>query len=115
MGTASSPPKSVVQTVTAAGKRVLRSVKLLGAERPAGVPWKCKVRFSDTTLNFYRGALGSNTLSCIIPKQDLHAVLHEVNQPLRLLAFGHVLEIHEWRAIQAELTSCAAVNICNYC
>lgn len=61
MGTASSPPKSVVQTVTAAGKFVLRSVKLLGAERPAGVPWKCKVNFSDTRLTFTRNTRDPTT------------------------------------------------------
>ena len=59
MGTTSSPPKSVVQTVAAAGKRVLRSVKLIGAGKPAGVPWKCKVRFFDTGNYFLVDLLGN--------------------------------------------------------
>jgi len=39
-----SPPRqTVVQTVTAAGRSILRSVNLLRGETPAGVVWKIKV------------------------------------------------------------------------
>lgn len=47
MGPRSSPPKSVVETVAAAGLRVLRSVHLVADAKPEGIPWIRKVRALD--------------------------------------------------------------------
>lgn len=68
MGASNSPPKGIVQSVTAVGLSVLRSVNLLGAEKPAGVRWKSKassfyMRGSETSCTV---TLGMHSIRFIV-------------------------------------------------